>query len=442
MGRKSRTGQEFSRHWCFTLNNYKPGDCTWDAYTMSYLVAGKEICPKTKTPHLQGYVVFNVRKRLTTVKKVLPRAHWEVKTHTPLQASNYCKKDGDFVEFGELPRSAAKVMKQKWADAYDSAKKGELDNIPKVMLIRYYHAFKRIRQDNPEVFADSPKLDNYWVVAPTRYGKSRYCRERWPDYYDKGPNKWFIGYRGQKTILLDDFGPEQMHFLKWYLKRWADVYSFTAENKGGGMTICPDRVVYAGQYTMEECFGDDQNVLDAMKERFQVIPLERWQIRLMKEDPRLGDEYDYIGKFGSWTSYAVRLFNEKVAELAKLDSTTHQISALVIDPPVVTEILDNNNDFGPTIAVHSSQELLDEMEVNDFQSPQYGLLSTAVQFMVQAEDQFVEEGLNLLYADESLDEGMVIDLTSDNECTEDEYLADDSESDDIWDFVNSKNTNK
>ncbi|GIY17805.1 replication-associated protein [Caerostris darwini] len=47
--------------------------------------------------------LFKQRKRFSGVKKVFPTAHLEVSNGSPQEAADYCKKDGDFVEYGCLP---------------------------------------------------------------------------------------------------------------------------------------------------------------------------------------------------------------------------------------------------------------------------------------------------------------------------------------------------
>lgn len=89
-----------SKHWCFTLNNYTVEEENFirdEGANVEYVVFGKEhlitdVNPHG-TPHLQGYVVFINRKRLSGCKKWLARAHWEIKRGSPLEASNYCKKE-------------------------------------------------------------------------------------------------------------------------------------------------------------------------------------------------------------------------------------------------------------------------------------------------------------------------------------------------------------
>ncbi len=265
--------------------------------SIAYMIINKEV-GEGGTPHMQGYVCFKKRLRATQVKIVLPRAWSEIKKGSVAEAIHYCKKpvegcnckhcvkarpqQPDFSEYGEVPLTDGEATQEKWNEWYESAKAGDMEAIPRKMLIRYYPAFKRIAQDNPEKPEDLTSLDNMWVVAPTGYGKSKYVREKYPDYYDKAPNKWFVGYKGEETILLDDMGPEQCKYLAWYIKRWADLYSYPMETKGGGCQIRPKRLVVTSQYKIEDCF-EDYKVVEAVERRFTVIELRHWRVRVLEE---------------------------------------------------------------------------------------------------------------------------------------------------------------
>lgn len=275
--KRVRAYKAMSRHWVFTLNNPRfPNTVDFDDTMHTYLIAGREM-GENHVPHIQGYVAFITRKRLTGVKKWLPRAHWEIMRGTPEQAATYCKKDGQFEEYGTLPLTVGQTTKKRWDEGYESAKKRNFEEIPKDLLVKYYHNWKHIARDNPIIPNNLDQLENYWVVAPTGYGKSFYVRERWPDFYDKAPNKWWTGYKGQKTVLCDDFGPKQCEHLEWYAKRWCDVYPFKMETKGGGDDIRPTRIVWTSQYQIDECFHG--LVLDAMMRRMQIIELRPWRER-------------------------------------------------------------------------------------------------------------------------------------------------------------------
>lgn len=103
-----------AKNWCFTLNNFNEDDLERiedigrligsqvEGNGIEYLVIGKET-GESGTPHLQGFIQFTKKKRMNQVKDLIStRLHAEVMRGTATQASFYCKKDGDFVEWGRL----------------------------------------------------------------------------------------------------------------------------------------------------------------------------------------------------------------------------------------------------------------------------------------------------------------------------------------------------
>lgn len=98
-----------ARNWCFTLNNFDEADLErFDdlgsniGSTIKYLIIGREI-GENGTSHLQGFIQFTKKIRLSQVKGYVgARSHVEVMRGTSTQASMYCKKDGDFQEWGNI----------------------------------------------------------------------------------------------------------------------------------------------------------------------------------------------------------------------------------------------------------------------------------------------------------------------------------------------------
>lgn len=107
--------QSRGRHWCFTVNNWTAANdellkALGPAEGTTYLVYGYEE-GENHTPHLQGYICFDEVKRFASVKDLLPAgAHIEKKRGSPKQASDYCKKDGVFQEYGTLPRATSGAL--------------------------------------------------------------------------------------------------------------------------------------------------------------------------------------------------------------------------------------------------------------------------------------------------------------------------------------------
>jgi len=93
-----------SKNWCFTLNNYAEADVTRLSSlgnTVDYIIFGKET-GDSGTPHLQGFVVFRSRKRLSAAIAVLGQCHCSIARKIS-NSIEYCKKEGDFTTFGSEP---------------------------------------------------------------------------------------------------------------------------------------------------------------------------------------------------------------------------------------------------------------------------------------------------------------------------------------------------
>lgn len=84
-----------SKSWCFTLNNYSEEDVTFfQNLDVSYIIFGKEVS-QTGTPHLQGFLTLRTAHRLSGLKKIHSKAHWEI-AKSKSHSITYCKKEGDY----------------------------------------------------------------------------------------------------------------------------------------------------------------------------------------------------------------------------------------------------------------------------------------------------------------------------------------------------------
>lgn len=110
-----------AKNWCFTLNNYCLNDLEklrrmYEHGHFNYLLFGFETCPTTGTPHLQGYLQLNKKLRLKQVKSLIsPRVHLENQARRASVLSNqiYCKKSGEFEEYGTPVHKAGNCLNFK-----------------------------------------------------------------------------------------------------------------------------------------------------------------------------------------------------------------------------------------------------------------------------------------------------------------------------------------
>lgn len=263
-----------SRAWCFTLNNYEEADYAAIALLgAQYTVYGKEM-GELFTPHLQGYVYFKSQRTLSSLKKKLPRAHWEVRRGSHVQASEYCKKDGDFVEYGDEPEKnggdkveerMAKNKRLKTADLEELVDGGEI-NILDVKRLK--QARDILANCGAPYVADGVR--GVWIYGPPGTGKTHYARSAYGDgFFVKAQNKWFDGYQGESVIVLDDLD-KGGSCLGHYLKIWADKWSCTGEVKGGTVPLRHEKFIITSNYLPSDLWSDDDEMLRAIERRFEV----------------------------------------------------------------------------------------------------------------------------------------------------------------------------
>ncbi len=266
-----------AKHWCFTINNPNAGEIAGDSIgnVYEYCILADEV-GDDGTPHVQGYICMKSKTTLNNMKKILPRAHLEIMKGTPFQASEYCKKDGLFIECGTLPiygpNAGGIAKKERYQSAIKYAKAGDFDKMEEEhpdMFWNNYHTMKRIRMDNPDKLDDLNQLDNEWIWGVPRIGKSKLARAENPNCYIKPHNKWFLGYKNQDVVLYDDLGKGCASWIGDFLKQWGDHYPFPIETKGDGSVIRPKRIIITSNYSIDDLFGHDEQLCLAIKARFK-----------------------------------------------------------------------------------------------------------------------------------------------------------------------------
>lgn len=255
-----------SKRWCFTLNNYSDEDVRYFMeLECQYLVLGREI-GSSGTKHLQGFITFTKNKRLPGMKKIHSGAHWEITRGTSQQASDYCKKDGDFDEKGDVPSQGKRTdLSSACLLLKEGKSMSEVAEAHPETYVKFGRGLRELKLvlDKPYTPAG---LRGVWLWGPPGTGKSRRARLEYPGAYLKPQSKWFDGYAGEKAVILDDL---DISSLGHYLKIWADRYACTGETKGGTVNLQHDVIIVTSNYSIDTLWREDTVMAEAIKRRFK-----------------------------------------------------------------------------------------------------------------------------------------------------------------------------
>lgn len=207
------------------VNNYALGDVELlqEALEQScnYGIIGKEV-GANGTPHLQCYFQWSSPKSLASIQKEIyaalgGRKCWlTVANGSAKQNRTYCSKDGDFIEFGDVPSPGKRTDWDAVKAAIDNGADSEamLDMAPE-LYIRHHSGIDRAialkMRSRAMTFRD---VKVTLITGPTGTGKTRWIYDKFEqaDWHkickvtgDELKGKFFLDYRGQETLLIDEY---------------------------------------------------------------------------------------------------------------------------------------------------------------------------------------------------------------------------------------------
>lgn len=259
------------RGWCFTLNNPDNNELQWTE-VVRFAVWQRER-GEAGTEHLQGYVELHKPARLSGVRQLLPRAHWEPRRGTREQARAYCEKEetrvagpwthGDFGAGGSGARTDLAAVK---ALIDTGASEADVADAHFGAWCQHYRAFREYKRLRSTPRDHCPAVDVHWGDPGT--GKSRAARAADEGAYWKPRGNWWDGYDGQRTVILDDF----YGWLPFdFMLRLLDRYPFSVEIKGASVNFAATHIIITSNRHPSEWYNDEKCVYAALERRISKI---------------------------------------------------------------------------------------------------------------------------------------------------------------------------
>lgn len=242
------------------------------------------ICDKPKEDGSHGYHVhlvisFDKAKRISSIAKMLGCAHTEMMRGTKEEASAYIEKEGKYAEKGETVlrkfgnKSAITNNRGKSLDLgpfYEYMKQGLINasNIDKIALQmgQTPYQVQEIRDtfmnillaDYTEVKYRDVKV--FYIEGKTGTGKTYIATqsEEYEDYFRVSCSQKtsfpFNGYKGQKTLILDELRPGI--FSPGELFQILDKYPYYVDVKHGRFPALWNTVLITTAFPLEKWFAD------------------------------------------------------------------------------------------------------------------------------------------------------------------------------------------
>ena len=259
------------RRLMFTINNptFKDSETLWnlghDEKHCKYLIYGAEHTEEGQgTPHFQGFLILKNPQRISTIMKWLGgRAHpTRIQEGDPsARCANYCRKEGFYMQFGELGGGANPQLKPaelrqlaiEWLDNEDN-KYVRMKDIPAHFLMTpgFLTAWEAKRKT---LLGPDREVRVITVIGPTACGKSYAAHNLFPDHAKWIPGNggaWFSN--GDAPVLLFEEFNGQIDLQK--MLTLLDHYPLQLEYKGSMSPALFTTVVITSNVSPDHWYGN------------------------------------------------------------------------------------------------------------------------------------------------------------------------------------------
>jgi len=244
-----------------------------------YAYGGVELCPTSQKEHWQFWCVFKSAKTESAARKFFEGRHVESCKGNADSNEEYCHKGGvTAFEHGTVPSQGKRT---DLIELKDQIMSGEMtvdaicESNPNAFQ-QYGRTLERL-----ETIALRKKYRNWeteavWIFGPKGTGKTHMAMEGFDKkthYQWCGKNDWWDGYKGQETIIINEFRGG-MTFRD--LMELTDKWSYDLPIRGKEAVPClAKKVIVTSSMHPKDVYSNlaAQDKIDQLYDRFDIIEL-------------------------------------------------------------------------------------------------------------------------------------------------------------------------
>lgn len=274
-----------SRRWVFTFNNptleckQTVADFISNNEYCVYGVVGREVAPTTGTPHLQGFIILTRNRTRAWIIAQIGVCHFEPAMGTSKQASTYCKKEGDYDEYGVFPDQQGKRtdldLMLGWLDDFIA----DNGRAPSDREIAISQPKALLRYKN---FGELGRLRAPDVVL----------REGEPRAWQAALEEELNGEADDRTVVfyVDEEGNKgKTWFQQYYMTRYPERCQILGVGKRDDVAhmVDPDKKVFLFNVHRGGMEFFQYSVLEQLKDRMVVSPKYNSMLKILTSTPHV-----------------------------------------------------------------------------------------------------------------------------------------------------------
>lgn len=268
--------------WCFTINNPTDEDkqSVADVLTAAkYGVVGREL-GDFGTPHLQGFVIFESNKRFSYLHRLWPRAHLELTRGNSRNAADYCKKDGDFDEYGELPaaQGARRDLEAlyQWGDEFTTTN-GRPPTSPE------------IAKEHPTAYLRYPRVTRLFEA---RAAAPRFVEAAVPMQWQGELEDELLQDADDRSVLFyvdPEGGKGKTWFQKWFITKHPDLAQVLSVGKREDLAHVVDvrKSVFFFNVPRDSMQFFQYVIAEQLKDRMVFSPKYQSKMKVLAKTPHV-----------------------------------------------------------------------------------------------------------------------------------------------------------